>query len=421
MNSIEDIIFDAPMASGGSAPSGPPTAVLIVSFGESNSGGQVPNADAQSWEIASRSDIQMWNINTNVWEDLDLGTNNNLDHATAMPNYLHSWELGLANRKRQGFFPGKTIYYVQTGQGGSTLSQWNVGGAYWTKFLTRTTNAKAALTAGTYSTAVWITLGINDALAMTPAATFKSGMQELIGRIKSQLPGCKIYLATLPPVNLEFIANSAKILEIAAEDSESVRAVSVTSPVELPMQDSYHWNYQGMKRLSARMTAATLVDLGIQSKSVAFGSRNDAGWHYSTAGTQHEATTTPLDCSVDGWVALSLVNPDSNGLVIGLDTEPSIEPYTAPPDKWILAYNFNATVATRVAGVDVAISGISAPCWVRLRWYAANDNVDIETSTDGGVTWVNRETRVNALAGVSSVYVKSSAAVGAAVVDVWRS
>ena len=105
-----------------------PNRYVIVSTGESNSGGYALNTSASALEVSSRPEVQIWNVNTDVFENLDIGTNNNLDH-NGLTSATHGWELQLANDVAEGVWSSiqDPLYYVQTGQGGSTITQWEVG------------------------------------------------------------------------------------------------------------------------------------------------------------------------------------------------------------------------------------------------------------------------------------------------------
>lgn len=54
--------------------------LVFVFTGESNSGGVAPNSEATAEELASTSSVQILNNTTLKFEDLDIGTNNLLDH-----------------------------------------------------------------------------------------------------------------------------------------------------------------------------------------------------------------------------------------------------------------------------------------------------------------------------------------------------
>lgn len=416
MNSIEDIIFDVP-SFGSSGPSGPPTAVLIVSFGESNSGGYALNTDAPSWEIAARPELRFWNVNTSVFEDMDIGTNNNLDHA-GINSTTHGWELGLANRVRQGYFAALTPYYLQTGQGASTVAQWNVGGTYWTKFLARVAAAKAALSGTVYTTHVWVSLGYNDFLGGTTDATYKAAMQDILARIKTELPGCKIYLCEL--TNTTY---ATKMQELASEDSASVRFVSSSSPESLDLRDGAHWSYKGMKRLAARMVDATLADLSLGGKGFAWNAREDANFVTFTASNQHAHVPVAIDLTTAGYVAIEF-GAWSNGFVLMLDDSTAADNWGGAVETYYgAAYSNGGTIfadSNDDGSVEVN-TGVTVPCWARFRWNKAlNNDLLFETSVDGGASWTLRTTWANRLNGVSSCFARTTCVFSAAYTDIWR-
>jgi hypothetical protein len=71
--------------------------LFIGSAFESNSGGAPANTDAAAWELIARNPkLKFWNVNTQVFEQYDPGTNNNLDH-WLLGSTTHGWELQLAN------------------------------------------------------------------------------------------------------------------------------------------------------------------------------------------------------------------------------------------------------------------------------------------------------------------------------------
>lgn len=393
--------------------------VLVVSFGESNSGGYALNTDAQSWEIAARPELNQWNVLTAAYQPLDIGTNNNLAHQD-LNSTTHGWELGLANRIRQGYFGTKTVYYLQTGQGGSRVADWGSGGAYWNTFLSRLSAAKNAI-AGGCTVAVWVSLGINDANASLSDTSYKTSMQDIISRIKTATPGCKIYVATLPAVNATNGNYSSRIQEIATADPANVRAVNASSPYDLPMRDSNHWSYQGMKRLAARMVDATLPDLALSGKGFTWSANEDANYAVFTANAQAANVPTPVDVTVDGHVAFELASW-TEGQIVALVESSSPVLWNSGTPFYGGAYTFGTNVYwTSQGGSQTQVAGVTNPCLARLRWFAANDNIELETSGDGGTTWTSRKTFTNALASKSVAYVASMTGVGASYVDIWRS
>lgn len=234
---------------------GPRENLMIIACCESNSGGYGNNADSQSWERAPRA-LNFYNVNTKIFEPLQIGVNNNLDHYGLISS-SHGWELELANKIDLGHFKNyEGVYYVQTGQGGSTVAQWSVGNPtnYWSKFLDRTNTAQSIVE--DEHKVIWLTLGINDAIAGTNADIFKAGLIELVSRMKTEVNPEKIYVTRLPPLNDLFNTFSTKIDEIDAADPDIV-AISFSN---LHMRDPNHPSYKGMKQFTNRFTGAMRDD-----------------------------------------------------------------------------------------------------------------------------------------------------------------
>lgn len=217
--------------------------LMIVACCESNSGGYGDNKHSKRWERGPR-DLNFYNVKKEIFEPLQIGVNNNLDHY-GLTSSSHGWELQLANQIDQGLFDRyRGVYYIQTGQGGSTVAQWTVGNAtnYWSKFIDRTNTAQNIVE--NEHKVIWLTLGINDAVAGTNPDTFKTELVGLISRMKTQLSPEKIYVTRLPPVNDAYKSYSTKIDEIAAADPDVV-AISFSN---LDMRDKNHPSYNGMKQ-----------------------------------------------------------------------------------------------------------------------------------------------------------------------------
>lgn len=224
-----------------------PESLTIIACCESNSGGYGNNADAQSWELAPRS-LNLYNVTTKIFEPLQIGVNNNLDHYGLLSS-SHGWELQLANKVDLGDFDHYDgVYYIQTGQGGSTVAEWSVGSPtnYWSKFLDRTSKAQDIIKSR--HKAVWLTLGINDAIAGTNPDIFKDGLVELIARMKTHVNPEKIYVTRLPPLTDTYNIFTTKIDEIDAADPDVV-AISFAN---LHMRDPNHPSYKGMKQFTNR-------------------------------------------------------------------------------------------------------------------------------------------------------------------------
>lgn len=236
------------------------TQLTIVFTGESNSGGQATNSPATTDELAPTSEVQILNNTSLTFESLDVGTNNNIDHFGLPCCGTHGLEIALANAAKANTFPDNPqIHLVKTGQGGSTLSQWNVGGNYWTKFLARTAAAKSFISSPKW--VVWMSIGINDFIAGTTNSNFKTQLIAHINKIKADLPGAIIILTQFQSMssNSGYPAYNTIMSEVAASEP-NVYVVDTTSA---SLQDGNHWNYAGFKTVGNRMITITNNALGL--------------------------------------------------------------------------------------------------------------------------------------------------------------
>ena len=138
----------------------PNAARLVFTIGESNAGGIVPLANATAAELAPRPETKIINNTAGnfMFETLDVGTNNLIDHTTFTDNNSFGIEVGLANVQEDSLPYGQFLYLLKNGHGGSETSGWIVytGGsgscsrcpsalrARWTT--SRTTTSRPSLT-----------------------------------------------------------------------------------------------------------------------------------------------------------------------------------------------------------------------------------------------------------------------------------
>jgi Carbohydrate esterase, sialic acid-specific acetylesterase len=237
-----------------------PGPLAFVFAGESNSGGIAQNSEALPSELVVRPQVKIMNLysGTFAFEDLKVGFNNLVDHfglstnplyVPAPPNGIlaHGMELGLANAVEGSAFPGvSSVYLVKTGQGGSRIAQWDLGSAYWAKFLERTNAAKAALPAST-RWIVWYSQGINDAIDGLPIATWKAATIAHLGKVKMQLPGCQIIMTEFQsmPANGGYPLVNQAIQEIVAADPTLASVSSAGAATD----GGNHWSYAGFRNM----------------------------------------------------------------------------------------------------------------------------------------------------------------------------
>jgi len=229
---------------------------LIVFSGESNSGGYADNADATTYEKSARSSVQKLDEYTLLFEDLHVTVNNLQDHVGFVDNTSHGWELGLANCVEDNFFATESqVYLVKTGQGASTIAQWNVGGAYLNKLIARYEAAVDILTSEgkTPKPIIWYTQGINDAIAGTNEVTWKGDTIAHIAELRT------IMGADTPFLFVEIMAGSS-----GANYNDSITAIctEVDNCYLIPctdatLRDLNHWDYDGMKLIAERLSTKT--------------------------------------------------------------------------------------------------------------------------------------------------------------------
>jgi len=228
----------------------PVTSLTFVFTGESNAGGQAPNSGATLDELASIREVQILNNNTFTFENLDIGTNNNIDHWNMICCDTHGFELQLANSvKANAFTNNPQVHLVKTGQGLSILGDWNVGGVFWNKFLQRVAAAKTQLPAST-QWVVWYSLGINDYIFGTPTNTFKTMTIAHLNKIKAELPGAIIIMTQFQSMGDIYTSTMAEI----ASTQPNVYVIDSTGAA---LDDYFHWSYTGYKTVGAKMIAIT--------------------------------------------------------------------------------------------------------------------------------------------------------------------
>jgi hypothetical protein len=379
---------------------------VIISAGESNSGGYGNNADASAGEIASRSEIQMWNVNTDVFENLDIGTNNNLDHS-GLSSTSHGWELQLANDVASGVWTSiqNPLYYIQTGQGGSTIANWGSGGAYWAEWLARVNAAKSYFSSNSITPKwiIFVSIGINDAIAGTATATFKTNLVTWLNLIKTECPSCKIVLTEVTPTYPTF---STAIREVA--DAETDVAFAYTQ--DLGLRDINHWSYAGLKTLSTRMSYLAQFMWGVADgkvftnyTSTMHPKGQQFGWTGSspaTAGAIQKESMSWGDGSFVSWLTPS--SAVSDAIVVAIEsTKDTNHVWSAAQTYLYGAYRFNADIWGGVNYSGTASRGASSD---EARIYRSGDDALLQVRTTGG-SWTTRHTSTGAFSGVSSIWV----------------
>lgn len=233
-----------------------PRKLLVIIAGESNSAGRALNSDAIAPELAVNPRLKILHNTDLVFQDLNIGTNNIVDHAATDATWRstrHGWELPLSVAVNSNVFGGGTVHLIKTGQGGSRISEWGAGGAYRTKFEQRVNAARTILGADV-TPVIWYTQGINDAIDNNLISLWSSQTKAHFAWMKSFIPGARIMLCELTP---PYTAYSDECRRIA----RSMGGVTLipTKGAGLDNGDGNHWGYHGVKTIGSRLIKATLA------------------------------------------------------------------------------------------------------------------------------------------------------------------
>jgi len=240
------------------APFTPPAGNFLIIFnGESNSGGAAYDSLSNPSDLLPQPQIQHFNNLTFRFENLDIGTNNNLDHFN-MPTGRHGWELNISKMvAAESTYYGDTVFMVKTGQGLSRIDEWAVTtsdttNGYIGKFKQRLDTAQYLLRKRNLKKVIFLSIGLNDIIyTNTAPALFKSRVIQHIATMRA------ITGANTPIIITKFFAPyttyDAVIDEIA--NSSGLTNVYSVSGSNAPLMDNVHWNDAGLKIVSDRMLA----------------------------------------------------------------------------------------------------------------------------------------------------------------------
>lgn len=387
--------------------------IMITSFGESTIGGKALNTEAPTWQLAARPSLNFFNVNTSVFEALDIGTNNNLDHQD-LNSTTHGPELELANACERGEF-NRSIYYVQTGQGSSTVSQWDVGNGsgHWTKFLNRTNAAKAILAGKRVQHVVWMQIGQND-VSSTNQYTFKGALRGIISRIKTQLPGAKIIIATIPGNAVGKANYNARINEL--NDDPEV----VVIDGDLATYDTYHYDYRINRRIANRYIAAMRSILGLRSRPITIvagtSSTLDEVEVQLNAQNAHARIAQTFDLTFDRDIVQFQLFGD--GVLLALDSDVNEDNWGSGAAYHIAGFVSGSLIYWSLANMGNVNGSVATTANAVYRFRKSGSDLHFEQRVDNG-TWANIHTAVGLLASVFSARVRINATSGAASARVW--
>ena len=221
---------------------------LFVINGESNSGGYALNSQAPSNEIGVRNEVKILNNSSFVFEDLNIGVNNLIDHAGLSNGSTHGFELPLANAVRDKSIDFSEVYLVKTGQGGSRIGEWGVSGTYYQKFVQRVDSAKTILKRQGKTPIIFViySQGINDALASYSATVWRDSTISHFKRIRQKL-------GFVPILMTKFMSNYSTY-------NSQLDLIGTYNDFNIPiytadatLRDPNHWDYFGFPTIFSRM------------------------------------------------------------------------------------------------------------------------------------------------------------------------
>jgi hypothetical protein len=234
---------------------------FVMYSGESNSGGQSQNADATAPELAVRSGTKILNNALLVLQDLDIGTNNLLQHnGMVNPELKHSWELEMANMQANGDFTGDYLYIAKSGQGGTRITQWPIGSSFANLFNTRANKMIDLLDITTTPAfALFYSQGINDVIAgdWNPTAWRDSTIARF-NYIRSLYPDVPIIMQKFWPITGKDVTGLNAAMDYIVANMTNVGVINSDSS---DLDDVYHDGYNS-KKINAQRYVAKLYEMG---------------------------------------------------------------------------------------------------------------------------------------------------------------
>lgn len=240
--------------------------IIIVFFGESNSGGIAANSYATSSELAKRKLQILNNTSLTSFDSLDIGSNNLTGHCGLQyaASTGHGIELQLANRYDSGAFGSRNVYLVKAGQGGTTIAQWDTGGTYtveWTAtprvtFFQRVDSALSIIPGTPRLFFIW-SQGINDG-GSNPSA-WKAKVSSLFNEVVARYGSTFFYITRFDSMGDYYYTQMS---ELASERADTRMVSSLgCETTKVVAGAGFHWGYDGMKILSNRIIDSILTDL----------------------------------------------------------------------------------------------------------------------------------------------------------------
>lgn len=411
---------------------------LIIFTGESNSGGIALNSDLTSGQLSPRPAVQILNNLTFEFEDLDIGTNNLLDHAQleAYSTTSHSWENGLASSVEAGDWGYSQVYLVKAGQGGSKIADWGTGGTYFTKLVERVNAAKALIKAqGKIPLPfIWYSQGINDRTGGTNGSAWKSATLTHFQNLRQQIG----YAPILEP---SFMSGNDPYNTYLGELASSDKFFFVVDSTGAGVQgDGIHWTASGQALIASRLADRCINSIGVTFEEYSLSANNALSGLVATGGDTptlspvnwvdlvnafngspavgYVSSTTnnsggKSDRSIDATQPFSFVfdledATNSTAIVVCLhETSGASYGWDSSNTYPSGFYAFNGNLYRSFQGNTGTLAAAvpSFPC--KVKGEKSGNDVVYSTSVDGGATWSVVDTHSGVLSGKTTLYLKT--------------
>lgn len=426
------------------------TVNLFVITGESNSGGYALNSQAPSNEIGVRNEIKILNNSTFVFENLNIGSNNLIDHAGLSNGVTHGFELAMANAIKAGTLTSTSeTYLVKTGQGGSRIGDWAVGGSYWSKFTQRVDSAKAILRRAGKTPVIYViySQGINDAIANYSTTVWKDSTVSHFKKIRAKL-------GFVPILMTKFMSNYAPY-------NTQIDAIGQLNEFNIPivatdatLRDSNHWDYAGFITIFSKMIPqinriggnyllnqnTAMFNYLVGNTVVSQVSGSGGGGGNSTNLTENVTWGSFVNASQTGNFIQNSGGTPSGGrsvstidatqqfsVIIDVPTTVSesdavvtyLDNNQADTFAWIQGktfvagiYQYGGSVYGPIGGYGATATGGTLTGGEKIKLLKSGNDLLYQISTNSGTSYTTFYTGTNALSGFTTVYLKALFAVG---------
>lgn len=247
--------------------------ILLVFLGDSNSGGHAENSHASADELKENFKLQIWDNKSNA----KFINYNPLKHSLVEHDGLstkgyngcrHGWDLNLSQEILTGNYKQSNIFLLKAGQGGTRIEHWINDLPYeslkpWSTFVTRYSNAVKSIERnfGKCKVVVWVSIGINDARDQISSEIFLRNLGLFKDKLSKLVGGSPVIFAKIPRVDSHFNALD-DCIEHFCKSNKGYYSID-TYGASLS-NDLLHWDYNGMKLISKRLSEKTRTILNIK-------------------------------------------------------------------------------------------------------------------------------------------------------------